>query len=86
MATNEFILQQIEDTKTIITNVTAAINALLVSDHASYELDTGQTRQRVTRLNLDDLRRMRKNLYSELQSLEILAGVTPSTITVQPGF
>jgi len=83
---DSFLTTQISDTKTMIANITAAINALLTGDHSSYELDTGQTRQRVTRLDLENLRKMRKDLFSELAELEAAAGVGSNTITGLPGF
>jgi hypothetical protein len=81
-----FLETQIADTKTMIENVTAAINSLLLGGHSSYELDTGQSSQGVKRLSLEQLRKMRKDLFSELQELETLNGDNRAVVTVRADF
>lgn len=39
--------------------IDAAIDAMISGGHQSYELDTGQGKQRVSRLDLDKLRKQR---------------------------
>lgn len=83
---NAFLITQIDELETIIIALNAAIVALLSGDHISYELDTGQTRQRVTRLELPELRITRNDMLVEYQSLCALAGLSRSVVTVRPGF
>lgn len=56
------------------TRVSAAIAALETSGVQSYSLDTGQTRQVVTKLNLTELRKRAESLLSEISTLEVRCG------------
>lgn len=71
MATSscQYLLDRINRLKTIIENYENAIDALLVGGAQSYTLDTGQSRQTVTRTDLKDLE---KGLESKLNSLFML--------------
>ena len=65
-----------------------AINAaiLAVSSGAqSYTLDTGQSVQKVTRADLDNLRRMKDSLMNELEVLESKTNNT-STLEGRPAW
>lgn len=81
-----FLTDQITEIETIIANINAAINALLTGTHQSYLLDTGQTQQRVTRLDLDALRKMRSDYISERDELRASCGLGRSVVTVGPCF
>ena len=81
-----FLTTQITEIETIITNINAAINALLIGDHQSYLLDTGQSQQRVTRLDLDALRKMRTDYIAERDELLAACGLNRSVVTVGPAF
>jgi len=63
-----------------------AISALVSGNHSSYQLDTGQSMQRVTRLDLDSLRATRKEMMSELDSLASRLGKNRSVVVVRPDF
>lgn len=65
-----FLETQIADTKTLITAYNAAILALIVDGAQSYTIDTGQSRQVVTKLNLRTLKTTRTELMNELSTLE----------------
>lgn len=83
---DQFLLDQITETETIIININTAINVLLSGKHQSYELNTGQTSQRVTRLNIDELRKMRTAYITERDDLRSACGLNSSVITVLPGY
>jgi hypothetical protein len=63
----------------------AAIRAFAMSNIQSYQLDTGQTRQLVTRANLATLRDTRDALLSDIDVLESRLCRT-GTIRMVPGF
>lgn len=82
----EFLLEQIEKTKTIIININTAINTILLGAQ-SYRLNTGQSEQWVTRANIDELQKTRQALLSELTTLESAAGINNrAVITVRPAY
>jgi hypothetical protein len=81
---SEFNDSEITNLRIIIYEYSKAIRALVSGKHASYELNTGQTSQRVTRLDLDSLISTRKLLLEELQTRESAAGLNRSVVTVQP--
>lgn len=64
-----FLQDRITATKASIIAYEAAILAL-ASGVQSYQLDTGQTDQRVTKLDLDSLRRVVNSLYNTCATLE----------------
>ena len=79
-------LAEIENLRTIIWNYSEAIQYLIKNSHQSYQLDTGQTTQRVTRLDLRSLIDTRKILVSELDERLSAAGLRRSVVTVRPAF
>jgi hypothetical protein len=80
-----FVSARIEATKSAILAYEGAVLALGVSGGVeSYELDTGQDRQRVTRSSVPALNRMLDGLYNRLATLE--ARVYGGAITMRPGW
>jgi hypothetical protein len=77
---------QITDTQDLIEKVTAAISAVLVGGHQSYEIDTGQSNQGVKRLSLEQLRKFRTQLYIDLQDLQALNGDIRAGVTMKADF
>ncbi len=67
--TEAFLQEQIDATKAAITAYRAAILALS-SGAQSYSLDTGQTKQSVTKANLTELRKTLEWLNKELRRLD----------------
>jgi len=65
-----FIQQRIDQTKAIIIAYEDAVLALTVGGVQSYELDTGQTRQKVTKNNLVDMNSQIDSLYNRCATLE----------------
>lgn len=62
---DDFLQEQVEATKALIVAYNAAILALTTGAQ-SYQLDTGQTRQLVTKANLATLINARDRLLNEL--------------------
>jgi len=81
-----FLENQISELETMITNINEAINVLITGTHQSYQLETGQTSQRVTRLDLDQLKKTRSDLIAERSDLIAACGLDRSVVTVVPGF
>ena len=67
---NSFIQTQIDATKAQITAYNAAVLALATGGVQSYTLDTGQTRQTVTKLDLDQLNKVLNSLMNTCATLE----------------
>jgi hypothetical protein len=65
-----FIQARIDATKAAIIAYETAQTTLAAGNVQSYTLDTGQTRQTVTRLDLADLQRTIDSLYNRCATLE----------------
>jgi hypothetical protein len=82
---DEFIAARIETLKTQIIAYEDAMTALSSGAIMSYTLDTGQSRQVVTRYEIGSLRKTIDSLYNRLVTLEArLTGC--GTIISRPGF
>jgi hypothetical protein len=80
-----FVLARIEATKAAIVAYEGAVLALGVNGGVeSYEIDTGQDRQRVTRASTPSLNRTLDGLYNRLATLE--ARLYGGAITLRPGW
>jgi hypothetical protein len=66
----QFIQERIDATKAAIAAVEAARLALAVGGAQSYTIDTGQSRQVVTKMNLTEIRKTISSLYNECATLE----------------
>jgi hypothetical protein len=78
---------ELKNTKELLYEYNKAILALTTGGHQSYELDTGQTRQRVTRMDLSNLNEIRESLLSQIHDLEIKCGVNGHGVSiVRPAF
>lgn len=76
--------QRVAAKKALIVQYETALSLLAVTGVQSYQLDTGQTRQMVTRANVRDLREAVAALESELAVLE--AQLNGAGFQVTPGF
>ncbi len=89
MATVEWVNARIARTQSTIVALETAIEAL-AGGAQSYTLDTGQTRQSVTKANLSELRNMLKFYEERLAGLEaelaVTSGTTGSTGYARPAF
>ena len=85
MDTTAFIQARIDATKLQIVEHEDAALAIAAGTMESYDIDTGQTRQRVTKLNLHLLQDIIDALYNRCVTLEIrLNG--GGTIIGKPGW
>jgi hypothetical protein len=82
---NTFLSDSIATLETIIRAYDAAILALAVNGIQAYTLDTGQSRQTVTQLDLADLRKTRTSMYNEYVTLCARLNGT-GTIVGRPGW
>jgi hypothetical protein len=84
----DYWTDELNNLRILLNEVDKGILTLIKSGHKSYNLDTGQSSQRVERLDMEGLKSMRKELLSQIDDLEIMLGVgcKPSVITVKPGW
>lgn len=81
---SQFLLDRIAATKSAIVAYEAAIMALTTDGISQYSLDTGQTRQTVTRFDLDTLTKQVDLLYNRLSSLQ--ARLYGAGVIMRPGW
>jgi hypothetical protein len=82
--TDAFWLARIEAIKLQIVAYEAAMLSLGTGAVQSYQLDTGQTRQLVTKANLASMKLTVESLYNQLSTLE--ARVCGAGVYARPGF
>ena len=80
-----FLEQQLSDVEAAIAAFRAALLALATGGVQSYMLDTGQTRQTVTKANLTEMRRAVDSMMNERAVLRAQLGRGGHTYVV-PGF
>jgi len=68
--TRAFTLDRITATKALIIAYEDAILAVTTGGVQSYELDTGQSRQRVTKLDINQMQKVIDSLMNRLVTLE----------------
>lgn len=85
MPCTSFIQDRIAKTEALITIYEDALTALGTDGIASYELDTGQSKQRVTKFDLADLNTMLDSLYNRLSTLNARCGGS-GVVTVRPAW
>lgn len=78
-----FLKDRIAATKTQILAYEAAIDALVTGGVQEYRLDTGQSTQKVTRLNLDTLQKQLESLYNRCATMQARLNGSGS-FTVRP--
>lgn len=82
---DQFWQDQLTAAKNLVTAYNAAILALATGGAQSYTLETGQSRQVVTKFNLTELKNVRNSLLNEVATLEIRICGTASTHLVPDG-
>lgn len=70
-SSSDYWNNELINTRILLNEINKAILSLSLGTHQSYELDTGQSRQRVTRIDLDRLKSSREDLLSQIHDLEI---------------
>ena len=68
---SEHLEDEFQNLKTLIFKYDEAIAALLSGGHQSYQLDTGQSMQRVTRFNIKEIQEMRDIAAGRLADLAV---------------
>lgn len=87
MACSQFWLDQITKTQERIVTLDAATLAIETGAIESYTLDTGQTRQTVTKANIAVLERVLSSLLNKLATLEARCNIAGAgTTLVRPSF
>ena len=80
-----FIQERITATKALIVKYETAVDAIVTGGVESYTLDTGQSRQTVTKLDIDRLNKALDTLYNRCATLEARLTGSGST-TARPGW
>ena len=62
---------ELKNARVLLNEINKAIQALTIGNHQSYELDTGQSKQRVTRLDINNLNMQRQVLIGQIADLEL---------------
>jgi hypothetical protein len=81
-----FWQEQLTSLRATVRALNGAILAFATSNIQNYQLDSGQTRQMVTRASLATLRDTRAELMNEIAMLEIRLGCASGSTHVVPGF
>ena len=82
----ETLENQYQNLKNLVFKYEEAIDALLSGKHQSYQLDTGQSMQRVTRFDIKNLQDMRDVAAIRLATLALRLRKTLGTKQVVPGW
>jgi hypothetical protein len=84
---NQYWTDELQNNRILLFELNKAILTLTTSNHQSYELNTGQSSQRVTRLDLSALISQRDDVMYKIRELEIFLGVgKPSIRQVTPAW
>lgn len=83
----EYWQDELKNSRVLLFKINEAIDAISTSNHQSYTLDTGQTSQTVTRVNLPSLISQRDKLIDRISQLEKYLGEgKPNVIQTRPGW
>jgi len=83
----EYWQNELVNTKILLNEIDKAILAITKTNIESYTIDTGQSRQTVTRVNIPALIQQKSSLQNTINSLELKLGVgQPAVKQVIPGF
>ncbi len=82
----EHLENEFQNLKTLVFKYDEAIAALLSGNHGSYILDTGQSSQRVTRLDLENLQKQRDAAAGRLADLAVRLRKTAGQIQALPAW
>ena len=86
MACTQFEFDRIAVIKARIEATETAISAITVGGAEEYSINTGQTIRKVTKLDIDKLRKGIEADMNSLNTLEIRCGVRNPNKTIVPGF
>lgn len=81
----EYWQDELKNSRFLLFQIDQAISTISSNSHQSYTLDTGQSRQTVTRVDLPSLIQQRDNLIQRIRELELyLKEGEPGTIQIRP--
>lgn len=81
-----FLANEYKNIQQLIFIYDQAISFLITNNHQSYELDTGQSKTRVTRVDLAELESTQSKLLKRLDALASRLGYNRSVVVVTPGY
>ncbi len=82
----EHLENEYQNLKTLVFKYDEAIAAILTGGHQSYQLDTGQSMQRVTRFNIKEIQEMRDVAAGKLADLAVRLRKTAGQIQALPAW
>lgn len=82
----EHLEDEYQNLKNLVFQYDEAIAAILTGGHQSYQLDTGQSMQRVTRFNIKELQETRDIAATRLGTLALRLRKTIGTKMIAPGW
>ncbi len=82
----EHLENEYQNLKNLVFKYDEAIAAILTGGHASYQLDTGQSMQRVTRFNIKEIQEMRDVAAGRLADLAVRLRKTAGQIQALPAW
>lgn len=81
-----FITNEIATTEQMIENINSVLLKLTLNPRASYSIDTGQSKETVTVLDMNRLRALKNGLISDLQGLYDMCEGTGDPTYTRPGW
>lgn len=82
----EHLENEYQNLKNLVFQYDEAIAAILTGGHQSYQLDTGQSMQRVTRVNIKEIQEMRDVAAGKLADLAVRLRKTKGQIQALPAW
>ena len=82
----EHLENEYQNLKNLVFQYDEAIAAILTGGHQSYQLDTGQSMQRVTRFNIKEVQETRNALEGRLSDLAVRLRKTKGQIQALPAW
>ena len=82
----EHLENEYQNLKNLVFQYDEAIAAILTGGHQSYQLDTGQSMQRVTRVNIKEIQEMRDIAAGKLADLAVRLRKTKGQIQALPAW
>ena len=70
MTSSTFLSEQKTQIETQLAQVRSAISALLTGGVESYQIDDGQSRQSVTKLDIDNLQKLEAHYLGQLKAID----------------
>ena len=83
---DEHLENEYQNLKNLVFQYDEAIAAILTGGHQSYQLDTGQSMQRVTRVNIKEIQEMRDVAAGKLADLAVRLRKTKGQIQALPAW